>query len=112
MSPQAVKSRHKLWKTVHDQKKSSGAGVRRPEAVIREVCSGLLVYVILGAEVQSMENTIATEVSLKTRADYQAAIEQCLAEMQRLHEQMERDQEDIDRLRAETKALLAALQAA
>ena len=59
-----------------------------------------------------MENTIATEISLKTRADYQVAIEQCLAEMQRLHAQMERDQEDIDRLRAETKALLAALQAA
>jgi hypothetical protein len=59
-----------------------------------------------------MENTIATEISLKTRADYEAAIEQCLTEMQRLHAQMERDQEDIDRLRAETKALLAALQAA
>jgi hypothetical protein len=59
-----------------------------------------------------MENTITTEISLKTRADYQAAIEQCLAEMQRLHAQMERDQEDIDQLRTETKALLAALQAA
>jgi hypothetical protein len=59
-----------------------------------------------------MENTIATEVSLKTRADYQAAIEQCLTEMQRLHEKMARDQEDIDRLRAETKALLAVLQSA
>ena len=59
-----------------------------------------------------MENTIATEVSLKTRADYQAAIEQCLVEMQCLHEQMARDQEDIDRLRAATQALLAALQAA
>jgi len=59
-----------------------------------------------------MKDSIATEVSLKTRADYKAAIEQCLAEMQRLHEQMERDQEDIDRLRAETKTLLAALQAA
>jgi hypothetical protein len=59
-----------------------------------------------------MENTITTEVSLKTPADYEAAIDQCLAEMQRLHEQMERDQEDINRLRAETKALLAALKAA
>ncbi len=59
-----------------------------------------------------MENTIATEVSLKTRADYNAAIEQCLTEMQRLHEQMERDQEDIDRLRVETKALLDELKAA
>jgi len=51
-------------------------------------------------------------VSLKTRADYKAAIEQCLVEMQCLHEQMARDQEDIDRLRAATQALLAALQAA
>jgi hypothetical protein len=31
--------------------------------------------------------------------------------MQHLHEQMVRDQEDIDHLQAETKALLAALQA-
>jgi hypothetical protein len=67
---------------------------------------------MVGAEVQSMENTITTEVFLKTRADYKAAIEQCLAEMQRLHEQIARDQEDIDRLRVETKALLVALQAA
>ena len=59
-----------------------------------------------------MDNTIATEVSLKTPADYEAAIDQCLVEMQRLHEHMERDQEDIDRLRAETKAILAALKAA
>lgn len=59
-----------------------------------------------------METPIATEVTLKTRADYKAAIEQCLTEMHRLHEQMARDQEDMDRLRAETKARLAALQAA
>jgi hypothetical protein len=59
-----------------------------------------------------MENAIVTEHPLKTRADYKTAIEQCLTEMQHLHEQIERDQEDIDRLRAETKALLAALKAA
>lgn len=58
-----------------------------------------------------MENPTATEVSLKTSADYEAAIEQCLAEMQHLHEQMERDQEDIDRLRSETKTILAELTA-
>jgi hypothetical protein len=78
----------------------------------REVCSSLLACAILRAEVKRIENIIVTEVSLKTRADDQAAIEQCLTEMQRLHEQMERDQEDIDRLRAETKAHLAELQAA
>jgi len=61
---------------------------------------------------QGLETTIATEVFLKTPADYTAAIELCLAEMQCLHEQMARDQEDLDRLRAATKALLAALQAA
>ena len=58
-----------------------------------------------------MENIITTESSLKTPADYEAATEQCLVEMQRLHEQMERDQEDIDQLRTETKALLSALSA-
>ena len=56
-----------------------------------------------------MENIIVTESSLKTPADYEAATERCLIEMQRLHEQMERDQEDIDQLRTETKALLAEL---
>jgi hypothetical protein len=64
------------------------------------------------AQVESMKNTIATEVSRKTRADNQAAIEQCLTERPRLYEQIARDQEDIDHLRAETKALLAASRAA
>ena len=43
-----------------------------------------------------MENTRTTAVSRKPRANYKATLEQCLAEMQRLHEQMMRDQEDID----------------
>ena len=77
-----------------------------------EVSAGLLVSVIVGAEMQSRENTIATEVSLKRWAAYQAAIEQCLAERPHLHEQMGRDQEAINRLWMETKALLAVWQAA
>jgi hypothetical protein len=76
------------------------------------MCHNLSETDFVGAEVENMENTIATDVSLKTRSDYEAAIEQCLSEMRRLHEQMARDQEDIDRLRVETTALLAALQAA
>jgi hypothetical protein len=80
-----------------------------PFSTPRQYCSGQLVCAILETEVYGMENTITTEVSLKTPSDYEAAIEQCLAEMQRLHEEMERDQEDIDRLRTETKALLAEL---
>jgi peptidoglycan hydrolase CwlO-like protein len=59
-----------------------------------------------------MENIITTESSLKTQADYEAAIDQCLAEMQRLQDQIERDQEDIDQLRTETKALLTELRGA
>jgi hypothetical protein len=77
-----------------------------------KVSAGLLVYVIVGAEMQSRENTIATEVPLKRWAAYQAAIEQCLAARHHLHEQRVRDQEAINRLRVETKALLAAWQAA
>ena len=65
-----------------------------------------------GVEVQTMENIITTESSLKTQADYEAAIDQCLAEMQRLQDQIERDQEDIDQLRTETKALLTELRGA
>jgi hypothetical protein len=58
-----------------------------------------------------MDNTMTTESSLKTPADYEAAIEQCLAEMQHLHVLMEQDQKDIDRLRAESQALLTVLKA-
>ncbi len=59
-----------------------------------------------------MDNALTAEVILKTRADYTVAIEQCLAEMQRLQAQIVDEQEEIDQLRAETKALLAALQTA
>ncbi len=59
-----------------------------------------------------MENALTAEVILKTRADYIVAIEQCLAEMQRLQAQIVDEQEEIDQLRTETKALLAALQTA
>ncbi len=76
---------------------------------IERDCSGQLVCAVLKTDVYGMENTTTIEVSLKTPSDYKAAIEQCLAQMQHLHEQMERDQEDIDRLRTETKALLAEL---
>jgi hypothetical protein len=50
-----------------------------------------------------MEHTMTTAVFLKTRSDYKAAIEQYMAEMQRLHDQMARDQEDINRLRVEAR---------
>jgi Tfp pilus assembly protein PilN len=59
-----------------------------------------------------MQKAIAEEQTLNTPADYEATIEQCLAEMKRLQEQRDRDQTEIDRLKAETQAILAKLKAA
>jgi predicted nucleic acid-binding Zn-ribbon protein len=41
----------------------------------------------------------------RTDAEYEAAIEQMLAEMRRLNERMKDDQTAIERLKAETRAL-------
>jgi hypothetical protein len=45
----------------------------------------------------------------QTEAEYEVAIEQCLAEMKRLREQMDEDQQEIDRLKTETQAIIAEL---
>lgn len=50
------------------------------------------------------------DTALKTRADYMAAIERCLAELQRLQEHRIDHQTELDRLRDETRALLATMQ--
>ena len=47
-----------------------------------------------------------------TDADYEAAVEQFLVRMRALREQMERDQSEIDRLKEETRGILARLKAA
>ena len=57
------------------------------------------------------DNTLQPPI-LKTAADYEAAIEGCLTQMRQLRERMDRDQAEIDRLKAETRALLAQLRAA
>jgi peptidoglycan hydrolase CwlO-like protein len=44
--------------------------------------------------------------------DVQAAIEKCVAEVQNIIDQMANDQTEIDRLKAETRAMLAELKAA
>ncbi|MBI1924494.1 hypothetical protein HYR99_09610 [Candidatus Poribacteria bacterium] len=58
-----------------------------------------------------MKAMISSQPTLETAADYEAAIEQCLAEMKRLNEQLKQDQADIDRLKAETRAMLAKMKA-
>jgi hypothetical protein len=59
-----------------------------------------------------MEEKALQQSVLKTPSDYEAAMEQCLTRMQQLREQMNKDQTDIDRLKAETRAILAQLKAA
>ena len=48
----------------------------------------------------------------KNEAELKAAINQLLIEVERNREKMQRDQEDIDRLKARTRAMLAQLEAA
>jgi hypothetical protein len=67
---------------------------------------------MLKVEVSKMEDAATSQPPLKTRADYEAATEQCLAETKRLQEQIARDQEEMDRLKAETRAILAKIKAA
>lgn len=59
-----------------------------------------------------MDETALPQPALQTAADYEAAIEQCLAQMKRVQDQIDKDQADIDRLKAETRAMLARLKAA
>ena len=57
-----------------------------------------------------MDKAISPQLSLETPADYEAAIAECLAEMQHLNEQMQNDRADIERLRGEIDALKAETQ--
>lgn len=56
-----------------------------------------------------MQNTAVTLPEPRTEAEYQAAIDQMLTEMERLNRQMESDRKEIDRLKSETRALLVGL---
>jgi hypothetical protein len=59
-----------------------------------------------------MDDQTVPQTAPKTSAEYEAAIEQCLAEMERLQQQIKRDQAEIDSLKAETRAILAMMRAA
>jgi hypothetical protein len=59
-----------------------------------------------------MDDQTLGQPVLTTPADYEAAIDRCLAQMRRLREKMDRDQAEIDRLKAETRAILEQLRAA
>jgi uncharacterized protein YecA (UPF0149 family) len=61
------------------------------------------------AEVNRMEKTTAFEAIPKVDAEYEAAIDQYLAEMKRMTEQMTEKQRQIDKLQAETQAALKSV---
>ena len=56
-----------------------------------------------------MEKTITLEMTNDEAAQLSALIEMCIARMDEAHEQMAKDQVEIERLRAGTRANLAAL---
>ena len=59
-----------------------------------------------------MAEEATQQPALQTAADYEAATDQCLAQMRRLRKQMDPDQAEIDRLKAETRTILVQLKAA
>ena len=59
-----------------------------------------------------MADMTITQMSPQTEPEYKAAIEQCLVQMKRLREQINQEQAEIDRLKAETRAILMELKAA
>jgi len=56
-----------------------------------------------------MEEKVLLQTALKTDADYEAAIQAMYAEMDRIDERIKKDQAEIDRLKAETRAMLMQL---
>ena len=59
-----------------------------------------------------MDKTLDSDISPDETADIKAAIEETCAEIARAVEQMRKDQEEIDQLKAETRAMLEKLKAA
>ncbi len=59
-----------------------------------------------------MSKDITLEPTAEEAAQIEAASKELLAEIKRANDQMARDQQEIDRLKAETRAILAKLKAA
>ena len=59
-----------------------------------------------------MSKTITPDMTGDENVNYEEAVNQMLAKMKQVNEKMARDQEEIDRLKAETREILARLKAA
>ncbi len=54
-------------------------------------------------------NAPGPEIAPQSNAEYEAAVDHILAEIKHQHEQMANDQREIERLRADTRAILQRL---
>jgi hypothetical protein len=59
-----------------------------------------------------MSKTLTPEVAANEDIDYEQAVQQMFDEMTKANEKMERDQEEIEQVKAETREILARLKAA
>ncbi len=62
--------------------------------------------------IATMSKTLTTDVATDEAAEIKTAIEQIFVEIERNREQMQRDQQDIDRSKARTRAMLTQLETA
>jgi hypothetical protein len=60
-------------------------------------------------EVSPMEDALTQPPPLKTRADYEAATQRCLDEMDRMQASIADDFAEIERLKRETREILAKI---
>lgn len=58
-----------------------------------------------------MSKTITPDVTANEAVNYEEAIKQMFVEMERANEKMERDQEEIERLKKHTRETLTRLEA-
>jgi hypothetical protein len=58
-----------------------------------------------------MENTAVLKITPKADAEYEASVDALIAEMHQVRTQMQNDQREIERLRAETDLILAQIKA-
>lgn len=68
-------------------------------------------YGKLGSEVH-MSKTLTPDLTAREEPDYEQAVQQMFGEMALSNEKMNRDQEEIERLKVETGEILARLNAA
>ncbi len=66
----------------------------------------------LGLEESEMDKSSTIDINQEEAEKVEVAIAECLEAMQRANERMASDQAEIERLKAETRAILAKLEAA